>query len=134
MSETCVYGIAAASGAPGESDLVAALTPFEGKSIDPESIYKLCRKELETNFIPSFLQVVDEIPKSIADLKIYDFIIILDEYMSKPDDDEKLRSVIGIEFIDYSIPDIIDVWIGEDYERESWIEHNFPYKEMFITL
>jgi len=31
VSEACVYGIAAASGAPGESDLVAAIEPFEGQ-------------------------------------------------------------------------------------------------------
>jgi acyl-CoA synthetase (AMP-forming)/AMP-acid ligase II len=67
VSEICVYGIPAASGAPGESDLVAAVAPFEGKSIDPASIYEMCKKELETNFIPSFLQVVSSIPKSISE-------------------------------------------------------------------
>jgi acyl-CoA synthetase (AMP-forming)/AMP-acid ligase II len=67
VSEACVYGIPAASGAPGESDLVAALSPFEGKSIDPSLIYEKCRKDLEANFIPSFLQVVDEIPKTVSE-------------------------------------------------------------------
>jgi len=67
VSDTCVYGIPAASGAPGESDLVAAVAPFRGKSIDPASVYELCRIELEANFIPSFLQVVEELPKSISE-------------------------------------------------------------------
>ena len=67
VSDTCVYGIPAASGAPGESDLVAAVAPFKGKSIDPASVYELCRKEMEANFIPSFLQVVEELPKSISE-------------------------------------------------------------------
>jgi acyl-CoA synthetase (AMP-forming)/AMP-acid ligase II len=67
VSEACVYGIPAASGAPGESDLVAALSPFEGKSIDPSLIYEKCRQDLEANFIPSFLQVVDEIPKTVSE-------------------------------------------------------------------
>jgi len=67
ISEACVYGIPAASGAPGESDLVAALSPFEGKSIDPAAIYEKCRKDLEANFIPSFLQIVDEIPKTVSE-------------------------------------------------------------------
>ncbi len=67
VSEVCVYGIAAASGAPGESDLVAAVTPFEGISIDPASVYELCKKELEPNYIPSYLQIVTEIPKSISE-------------------------------------------------------------------
>ncbi len=67
VSEACVYGIPASSGAPGESDLVAAVSPFEGKSIEPASIYELCKKELEANFIPSYIQVVMEIPKSISE-------------------------------------------------------------------
>ena len=67
VGEVCVYGIPATSGAPGESDLVAALAPLEGKSIDPKSIYDLCKKELEPNHIPSYLQIVNEIPKSISE-------------------------------------------------------------------
>ncbi|HOB87002.1 MAG TPA: AMP-binding protein [Bacillota bacterium] len=67
VSEVCVYGIPAASGAPGESDLVAAISPFEGKTIDPVSIYRRCQEELARNFIPSYLQIVDEIPKTISE-------------------------------------------------------------------
>ncbi len=67
VSEACVYGIPAASGAPGESDLVAGLAPFDGKTIDPAVIYEKCKKDLEPNFIPSYLQLVDEIPKTISE-------------------------------------------------------------------
>ncbi|MCP4690255.1 MAG: ATP-dependent acyl-CoA ligase [Desulfobacterales bacterium] len=67
VSEVCVYGIPAASGAPGESDLVAALAPFEGGAIDPADVFEKCRAELEPNYIPSFLQIVDEIPKTISE-------------------------------------------------------------------
>ena len=67
VSEVCVYGVPAASGAPGESDLVAAVSPFEGKTIDPKTIYDKCKKDLEPNFIPSFLQVVPDIPKTISE-------------------------------------------------------------------
>jgi acyl-CoA synthetase (AMP-forming)/AMP-acid ligase II len=67
VSEVSVYGIPAASGAPGESDLVAALQAFEGKTIDPKSIFDQCRKDLEPNFIPSYLQVVEAIPKTISE-------------------------------------------------------------------
>jgi crotonobetaine/carnitine-CoA ligase len=67
VGEVCVYGIPAASGAPGESDLVAALAPLEGTSIDPKSVFELCEKELERNYIPSYLQIVNEIPKSISE-------------------------------------------------------------------
>ena len=52
VSEVCVFGIPAVSGAPGESDLVAALEPFEGKTIDPASVYQFCREQLETTLFP----------------------------------------------------------------------------------
>ncbi len=67
VSEVCVYGIPAASGAPGESDLVAAVSPFEGKQIDPASVFDRCKTALEPNFIPSFLQVVQDIPKTVSE-------------------------------------------------------------------
>lgn len=77
VSEVCVYGIPAASGAPGESDLVAAVTPFEGKRIDPALIFDKCRKDLEPNSVPSFLQVTGEIPKTISE-KALDRILKLE--------------------------------------------------------
>jgi len=64
VSEVCVYGIPAASGAPGESDLVAAVVPFEGRKIDPNSVFDAAVKGLERNSVPSYIQVVEEIPKS----------------------------------------------------------------------
>lgn len=67
VSEVCVYGIPAASGAPGESDLVAAVAPFEGRSIDPASIFKKALEGLERNAVPSYIQVVEEIPKSASE-------------------------------------------------------------------
>lgn len=53
--------------APGESDLVAAMSPFEGKTIDPKAIYDKCKKDMEPNFIPSFLQIVPDIPKTVSE-------------------------------------------------------------------
>ncbi len=67
VSEVCVYGIPAASGAPGESDLVAALAPFDGQAIDPKTMVAKCRRDLEPNFVPSYLQVVEAIPKTISE-------------------------------------------------------------------
>ena len=66
VSEVCVYGIPASSGAPGESDLVAAVAPFPGGIIDPVSLFQYCTQHLEKNFLPNFLQVVDEIPKTAS--------------------------------------------------------------------
>ena len=67
VSEVCVYGIPAASGAPGESDLVAAISPFEGKTIDPKTLFDMCEKDLEANYIPSYLQVIVELPKTLTE-------------------------------------------------------------------
>ncbi|MDY6822787.1 MAG: AMP-binding protein [Thermodesulfobacteriota bacterium] len=67
VSEVCVYGVPASSGAPGESDIVAAVAPYEGQRIDIEAIKEVCKNSLERNSIPTYLQVVDEIPKTISE-------------------------------------------------------------------
>lgn len=67
VSEVCVYGIPAASGSPGESDLVAAMAPFEGKTVDVEGVKRVCLAELERNSVPTYFQIVDEIPKTISE-------------------------------------------------------------------
>jgi acyl-CoA synthetase (AMP-forming)/AMP-acid ligase II len=67
VSEVCVYGIPAASGAPGESDLVAAVAPFEGKEVNPEAVFKVAVEGLERNSVPSYIQVVEEVPKSASE-------------------------------------------------------------------
>jgi len=67
VSEVCVYGVPASSGAPGESDIVAAVAPFPGKKIDVEGLIRLCLQKLERNSVPSYFQIVDEIPKTITE-------------------------------------------------------------------
>ena len=67
ISDVCVYGIPAASGAPGESDLVAAVVLMPGCKADPESLFEICKAHLDGNSVPSYLQVVDEIPKSASE-------------------------------------------------------------------
>lgn len=60
-----VYGVPAASGAPGEKDVVAAIVTTE--DFTAQSVFELCKKELEANFIPRYLQVVDEIAKTASE-------------------------------------------------------------------
>ncbi len=67
VSEVCVYGIPAVSGAPGESDIVAAVAPFNGTPIDVKRIRTACLEGLEKNAVPSYLQIVPEIPKTISE-------------------------------------------------------------------
>ena len=67
VKDIFVYGIEAASGAPGESDVVAALVPSDADSFSKAGIFSACRAGLESNFVPSYLQVVTEIPKTASE-------------------------------------------------------------------
>ena len=67
VADVFVYGVAAASGAPGEKDVVAAIVLREPGSFDPEALFAHCREGLEGNFVPSHLQVVEEIPKTASE-------------------------------------------------------------------
>jgi len=58
VTDVCVYGVKAASGAPGESDLVAAIVARKEKVPDIKGIFGLCLKDLERNSVPSYIQVV----------------------------------------------------------------------------
>ena len=67
VSDVFVYGVPAASGSPGEKDVVAAVVPQPGAAFVPAAIFAACRAGLESNFVPSYLQVVDEIPKTASE-------------------------------------------------------------------
>ena len=66
VTDVCVYGIPAASGAPGESDLVATIVPVPGSKPDIRRIFGACMVGLERNSVPSYIQVVEEIPKTAS--------------------------------------------------------------------
>lgn len=66
MPPRCL-GVEAASGAPGERDVVAAIVPEDAVRFSPESVFGVCRAGLEPNFVPTYLQVVDEIPKTASE-------------------------------------------------------------------
>jgi carnitine-CoA ligase len=59
--------VPAASGSPGESDVVLAVVPRAGAPFDPAALVAHLEAHLEPNFVPSFLQVLDEIPKTISE-------------------------------------------------------------------
>jgi crotonobetaine/carnitine-CoA ligase len=67
VSDVFVYGVPAASGAPGEKDVVAAIVPVDVASFAPQAVFSHCREELEPNFVPSYLQVVEAIPKTASE-------------------------------------------------------------------
>ncbi|MBT4521533.1 MAG: AMP-binding protein, partial [Halieaceae bacterium] len=67
VSDVFVYGVPAASGSPGEKDVVAAIVVAEPVSFDPAAVFARCRSGLEPNFVPTYLQVVAEIPKTASE-------------------------------------------------------------------
>jgi crotonobetaine/carnitine-CoA ligase len=67
VTDVFVYGVPAASGAPGEKDVVAAIVLAEGKAQDTAAVFAACREKLESNFVPSYLQVLEEIPKTASE-------------------------------------------------------------------
>ncbi len=67
VDDVYVWGIPAASGAPGEKDVVAAVVPTAGTAFDPQSLFRACRERLEPGFVPGYLQVVAEIPKTASE-------------------------------------------------------------------
>ena len=67
VSDVFVYGVPAASGAPGEKDVVAAIVPVPGVPFEPKKVFQACRNGLEPNFVPTYLQVVGEIPKTASE-------------------------------------------------------------------
>ena len=66
VTDVYVYGIPAASGAPGERDVVAAVV-VDRNTFDPDELFDYCRTMLEPNFVPAYLQVVAEIPKTASE-------------------------------------------------------------------
>jgi crotonobetaine/carnitine-CoA ligase len=75
VRDVFVYGVAAASGAPGERDVVAAVVPEDEEGFSPSSVFEACRAGLEPNFVPTYLQVVDEIPKTASEKPQERFLI-----------------------------------------------------------
>ena len=60
-----VYGVPAAGGAPGEKDVVAAIVTSGAP--DPQGILRWARERLEANMVPTYVQIVPEIPKTASE-------------------------------------------------------------------
>lgn len=67
VSDVFVYGVEAASAAPGEKDVVAAVVPTDAEHFDAADVFRHCELGLEGNFVPAYLQVVAEIPKTASE-------------------------------------------------------------------
>jgi crotonobetaine/carnitine-CoA ligase len=67
VDDVFVYGVEAASGAPGEKDVVAAVVVRDGDAFDAAGLFASCREKLEPNFVPTYFQLVEEIPKTASE-------------------------------------------------------------------
>jgi carnitine-CoA ligase len=67
IDDVYVYGVPAKSGAPGEKDVVAALVLVDGATFDAQAFFAACAACLERNQIPSYVQVLTEIPKTASE-------------------------------------------------------------------
>lgn len=67
IDDVFVYGVTARNGVPGEKDVVAAIVPVAGQTFDARAVFEWCRSRLESNFVPSYLQIVPEIPKTASE-------------------------------------------------------------------
>lgn len=67
VDDVFVYGVSTESNTPGESEVVAAIVPTDRESFKPQEIFSFCRNKLESNFIPTFIQILDQIPKTASE-------------------------------------------------------------------
>ena len=75
VSDVYVYGVKAASGAPGEKDVVAAVVPANPGEICAQALFRHCREKLEASSVPSYFQMVGEIPKTASEKPIERFLL-----------------------------------------------------------
>ena len=67
IDDVYVYGVAMPGMAPGEKEPVAAIVPADRTSLEVAEVFRVCREKLEASFVPGFLQLVDEIPKTASE-------------------------------------------------------------------
>jgi len=75
VDDVYVYGVPASSGVPGEKDPVAAVVPKDRASFDAQALFRICRQRLEANFVPRYIQVLDQIPKTASEKPQERFLI-----------------------------------------------------------
>ena len=74
VADVYVFGVHLSSNAPGEKEVVAAIVT-ENTGFDSQIIFDICRAKLESNYVPSYLQIVDEIPKTASEKPLERFLL-----------------------------------------------------------
>ena len=67
IADVHIYGIPSRAGAPGETDIVAAVVPRDRETFAADAVFARCAGRLERSHIPDFLQVVDDLPRTASE-------------------------------------------------------------------
>lgn len=67
VADVFVYGRGTLACAPGEKEIVAAVVPAAGRTLDVRRLLAHCSRHLPRNLVPSHIQQVDEIPKTASE-------------------------------------------------------------------
>ena len=62
-----IYGVPARSGAPGETDVVAAVVPRDPGSVDVAGLFALAERDLERSHVPDYIHLVAELPRTASE-------------------------------------------------------------------
>src|SRR5437764_13214144 len=62
-----IYGVPSRAGAPGETDIVAAVVARDRETFDADAVFARCAARLERSHVPDFLQVVDDLPRTASE-------------------------------------------------------------------
>lgn len=69
VADVYVYGVATTDNTPGEREIVTAIVPGRA-DFDPLAVFARCRSKLGPTSVPSFVQLVAEIPKTASEKPI----------------------------------------------------------------
>jgi crotonobetaine/carnitine-CoA ligase len=67
IDDVFVYGVPSTNGVPGEKDVVAAIVAVKNVPFNSDEIFRVCQEKLESNFVPGYIQLVPEIPKTASE-------------------------------------------------------------------
>ncbi|HXR02139.1 MAG TPA: AMP-binding protein [Pseudomonas sp.] len=93
VADVFVYGVKAQSGSAGEKDVVAAVVPVSNDLSVVAELFSLCRAALEPNSVPGYIQLLEEIPKTVSEKPIERFLLeafhrqssdVFSEYLVRP--------------------------------------------------
>ena len=83
VDDVFVYGLATPDNTPGEKEIVAAVRPSDAGAFDPGDLMRHCKGLLPANFLPGFIQVVEDIPKTASEKPQERFLV--EAFTSRPD-------------------------------------------------